>query len=378
MRTLIMTLIIVVVTLALLVGGAFLLAEPQAPAPLPEPTVPETTAPPETAAAEPTVPVQTEAPKMTVDAVPRYYQTDYPNVKFGNGTISTSGCSVTCLAMVATYLTDQEYLPDQMAYHFGSYGKNHVQRLEYGNAQMRLPNVRTDNVQDVLAGLREGKVAIAMMDYESLFTTTQHFIVMAGLTEDGKVVVNDPLESTHWEDVFMVKCYDEGFPESNVIKGFCGAWIYDKKDIPSEYIPFDASTPEQQESRYAGYVLTDEDNYYLASFLWAEARNESEEVQQAIAEVILNRVVSDKFPNTVSDVIRKGEYSGNCQKMPFAEVGMPQYRAVTAAMFGPHILPDTVHYFSIWETHGTPWGTVGPYTFLYSREKPTEQTNGGA
>ena len=43
--------------------------------------------------------------------VPRYFQTDYPYIKFGNGTIATSGCSITCLAMVATYLTDHEYTP---------------------------------------------------------------------------------------------------------------------------------------------------------------------------------------------------------------------------------------------------------------------------
>ena len=60
--------------------------------------------------------------KTEYSFVPSYFQTDYPYIKFGNGTIATSGCSITCLAMIATYLTDQEYTPVQMAYHFGRYG----------------------------------------------------------------------------------------------------------------------------------------------------------------------------------------------------------------------------------------------------------------
>ena len=80
-----------------------------------EPTVPETL-PAETAAQ--TEPPETQPENVSVDTVPRYYQTDYPYIKFGNGTIATSGCSGTCLAMVATYMTDTVYTPDQMAYHF--------------------------------------------------------------------------------------------------------------------------------------------------------------------------------------------------------------------------------------------------------------------
>lgn len=35
--------------------------------------------------------------------VPKYYQTDYKNVKYGTGTISTSGCAPTCIAMIVSY-----------------------------------------------------------------------------------------------------------------------------------------------------------------------------------------------------------------------------------------------------------------------------------
>ena len=132
--------------------------------------------------------------KTEYSFVPSYYQTDYPHIKFGNGTIATSGCSITCIAMMATYLTDQEYTPDQMAYHLGRYGKNNIERLNYGNEQMQLPHERCGDVREVLRALQEGKVAIVMMDNESVFTSEQHFIVLSGMTEEGRILVNDPME----------------------------------------------------------------------------------------------------------------------------------------------------------------------------------------
>lgn len=66
---------------------------------------PEMTAPVQTLPPETTLPPQTQPQKQTIDTVPRYLQTDYPYTKYGNGTIGTSGCSITCLAMVASPIT---------------------------------------------------------------------------------------------------------------------------------------------------------------------------------------------------------------------------------------------------------------------------------
>ncbi len=364
--------LMILVTMAIVVGVSFGMARWEGAPPEPvEPIISES-GQAETVISETIVPVEpapneTEEIVSAIDAIPRYYQTDYPYDKFGNGTISTSGCSVTCLAMVATYLTDRVYMPDELAYAFKNYGKNNIERLEYGNTQMKLPNVRTDNARDVFRALKEGKVAIAMMDGESVFTSTQHFIVLAGMTEDGTIMVNDPLGQSHAEDVYLQNGYANGFGEHDILRGFSGAWIYDKSDMQGNSFVFTVEKPEQKENRYQGYELTDEDIYILASFAWAEARNESEEVQQAVLEVLLNRVVSPEFPNTVRDVIYQGEFYDRTEKMQNAQVDFPQYRAVTAAMYGPYVLPEDVYYFSVWETRGESWGKLGSFTFLYSR-----------
>lgn len=381
MKRLVEMLLTIVLITALLVGGMFFLSKFEKGESEGSEKPVQTTAsateimattlaslPPETQPQ--TTPVETtQSAEQTFDTVPLYFQTDYPHVKFGNGTIATSGCSMACLAMVSSYLTETEYTPLQLAMHFGRFGKNNIERLIHGNEQMQLPNRRTDNVQEVLQALRDGKVVIAMMDDESIFTSEQHFIVLAGMTSDGKILVNDPFEPNYTADVYMKTCYEKGFGDYDIMRGFSGAWIYDKAAMPAEPFLYDASLPEQQKNRYEGYLLTDEENYILASFLWATCRKESEKTQQAVAEVILNRVMSPDFPNTVRDVIHRGEYSGAVAQMKKAEVDFPQYRAVTAAMYGPYVLPEDVYYFTEWEKNGEIWGEMGKYTFLHTKTK---------
>ena len=374
MRRFLLGLLTAVLTLAMLLIGGLLLAKREAGSQVirdvPEtiPPVVETTLPPEATEDQP-LPTETVPEKMAVDVVPLYYQTDYPYIKFGNGTIATSGCSITCLAMVATYLTDQEYTPPQMAYHFGSYGKTNIERLDHGIAQMQLPYQRSENIQEVLKALRSGKVVIAMMDDESVFTNEQHFIVLAGMNDAGKFLVNDPMETNYTKaDVHIRNAYDNGFEDYHLSQGFSGAWIFDKNDMPEEPFLFDASMPEQQENRYEGYTLTDEDIYMLACFVWAESGEETLEVQQAVAEVVLNRLVSDQYPNTVRDVIYNTELYRAVKKMDkWGEENFNPYMAVNAAMYGPYVLPEDICFYSDWEKGEDIWGQLGKYTFARKR-----------
>ena len=370
-----------VATLAVLLVVGLLLVDREPDAlPVPEETVaavPTETLPAvtETLPGE-TIPEETEAvPAAEIseagghNPIPRYYQTDYPYIKFGNGTLATSGCSVTCLAMMATYLTDAEYTPPQMAYHFGSYGKTNIERLDYGIAQMGLPYTRTENVQEVLQALRDGKVAIVMMDDESFFTTEQHFIVLAGMTADGKFIINDPLETNYEDgDLHIKDGYDNGFASFYLTQGFSGGWIFDKGAMPEDYVLYDASMPEQQENRYQGYTLTGDDIYTLACFVWAEAREEPAEVKQAVAEVVLNRLMSEKYPNTVRAVIQKTEFYRAVDAMSRVdEPGLEHYLAVDTAMYGPYILPEDICFYSQWEKGEEEWGKLGSYTFYRTR-----------
>ncbi len=343
------------------------------PAAVPETTetVPETTEPPtlppETLPPE-TLPPETEPEKTVFDYVPLYFQTDYPDVPFGNGTIATSGCGVTCLAMVATYLTDHEYTPPELAHHFGSYGENHIDRLNYGIEQMQLPYWHTYNAEETLQAVREGCVAIALMGETSIFTTEQHFIAITGMGEYGKFMVNDPMEANYTGSRHMKESFATGFSHIDLRAGFSGGWIFNKADMGPEPFLFDASLPQPRASRYEGYELSEEDIYTLACFVWAEAREETFETKQAVAEVVLNRVLSEEYPDTVWGILEETELSRALEPMTWVEEpGLEQYMAVDAAMYGPYILPEDICFYSDWEQGQEIWGVLGRYTFAKYR-----------
>lgn len=335
-------------------------------APVPQPTAAETTVPTETLPPETQVPTiaETEPEMLTYDTVPLFYQTDYPYVKFGDGTIATSGCSMTCLSMIATYMTDHEYTPDQLVYHFGKYGKTNVERLEYAAQQLGLPYEKNFDWRETQKALEEGKVAIVMENDRSPFTTGQHFIVLSGLTDDGLVIVKDPFEPNYSSEL-LIDGFLGGFHEYTITSGYSGGWVFDKSEMPDNPELYDARKPQQPETRYVGYELPEEDIYTLACLAWVQARNQPEEVQQAVLEVILNRLVSDEYPNTVDKVLWWSETFGSVYYLQNAKPDLPQYRAVTAAMYGPYVLPRDVLYYAPWQIGGEVWGQVGEYWFAY-------------
>ena len=146
--------------------------------------------------------------------------------------------------------------------------------------------------------------------------------------------------------------------------GFSGAWIFDKRDMPEDPFLFDASMPEQRENRYHGYTLSEEDIYTLACFVYAEALNEPPEAKQAVAEVVLNRIVSEKYPNTLHKVIHQSELYRAVSTMKYVdEPGQDQYMAVDAAMYGPYVLPEDICFYSAWQKGKEEWGKLGSYTF---------------
>ena len=295
--------------------------------------------------------------------VPLYYQTDYPNNMYGSGTISDNGCSVTCLAMVATYLTDHEYLPDELAGYFGGQAENNIDRLEMGAEAMQLPWEKLENFHKTMEALREGKIIIALMDSLSLFTDNQHFIVLTGINEDGLITVNDPFEP-NYEKWDLKRAFREGFKEGDICYGFSGAWAFDKSAMPEE--PFLYYEEDLRgEPRYPDIQLNSEDRQLLAKVIWVEAQGECEEGQQAVAEVVLNRMASPNFGNTLKGVIYG---AGQFRSVPFLDEAEPyqaQYEAIERAIYGPYVLPEDVVHFATFRTNDNVWGQIGGHIFCY-------------
>lgn len=118
-------------------------------------------------------------------------------------------------------------------------------------------------------------------------------------------------------------------------------------------------------SQYAGITLNDEEIDLLARIVWLEARGESFEGQQAVAEVVFNRILSEDFPDTLTEVIyEKGQFT-TVWDVHTAAPTNTQYRAIDAALNGPNILPLEVVFFSRAPQNDNIWGTIGNHVFCY-------------
>ena len=288
--------------------------------------------------------------------VPLYYQTDYPDVPYSDGTVATSGCSMASIAMVAAYLRQEEWSPADLARRFGNYEASNIQRMESAATVLDLPYRVEYDWYEVLDALCRGRIAIIIVDNRTEFTGTQHFLVLTGINSEGKIFVNDSYGPNYLKGE-LKDGFENGFDQNMILPGFGGAWIFD------EYIP-----KEKQESRYEGITLLEEEKYLLAKIIWLEARGESFEGQQAIAEIVLNRLVSDRFPDTIRDVIyAEGQFS-TVKFLDTAKPGELQYKAIECAMYQKSVLPMDVFYFGRAARTTKVWGKIGGHIFCYCEE----------
>lgn len=331
----------------------------------PEPVL--TTTPTETTAVTlppQTLPAETE-PEEPVNEVPRYFQTDYPYIRYGNGTMASSGCSLTCLAMAASWMTGEEYTPDMLAWTFGGYGENNVQRLDHAIAEMQLPCEPNHDWRLTKQALREGAIAILLVDERSEFTTSAHFILLTGINGEGRYVIHDPFKPNYSED-YLEEGFEKGFTEGQILAGLEGSWVFRKENMGSFRYPLE--TPPYIETRYEGFCPTPKDIDYLARFVWAAARDEDARTQQAVAELVLNRMVAGKYPDRVEDVMGQEELYVWYQQLSKAQLEAEHYEAVTNALYGPNILPRGVVHGAPWPVGGgEEWGKLGSFTFWFEK-----------
>lgn len=132
--------------------------------------------------------------------VPHLYQTDpeWASRPYAGGTIRERGCGPTALAMAYVALTGRDDLDPAAMADFSEQGGYAVDGMTAwalmtdGASQLSLTSEELPaDAERVRAALAAGKVVICSVRPGD-FTTTGHFIVLAGLTGDGGVEVRDP------------------------------------------------------------------------------------------------------------------------------------------------------------------------------------------
>lgn len=116
-----------------------------------------------------------------------------------SGTIGSSACGPTSLTMIVVGLTgDTSINPKTIA----DYSVSNGYRVENIGTSWCLMTTGAEhfglkgtqisiNANEISESLRNGKPIIASMK-KGHFTKSGHFIVLKGITEDGKIIVNDP------------------------------------------------------------------------------------------------------------------------------------------------------------------------------------------
>lgn len=160
--------------------------------------------------------------------IPLYLQQDYPYSKYGEYLLRSHGCGITSMAMLTTYMMDEEWTPPEMAKKYGHYNTLHgtdVTLFFYEPAAMGYYSSYTRSADEVHQALEEGYPVICLQT-KGYWTGGGHYIVLEKLNEDGTIQVRDSnvfnygkleghKEDKHtWESVYTHA------------KGY---WIMDKK-----------------------------------------------------------------------------------------------------------------------------------------------------
>lgn len=126
--------------------------------------------------------------------VPLYLQQDYPDAPFGDYKVSTHGCGITTLAMVASYLADDELTPAELAAQFGYYcGLRGSEIVMFDDTPAEMGfycQSRSYSWQQMDDALKNGQVVVSLQ-YYGYWTGGGHYIAMIELTDEGRYVVRD-------------------------------------------------------------------------------------------------------------------------------------------------------------------------------------------
>lgn len=118
--------------------------------------------------------------------------------------------------------------------------------------------------------------------------------------------------------------------------------------------------------RWKGIIITSEEIEVLARLAWREARGEGLLGMRLVIEVVLNRVLSDKFPNTVFEVLyQPGQFAPSDGALELGDItpGEDQYEAVMLAITETPILEPDVVFFATTPLYGEIFLHVGGHFF---------------
>ncbi|MDY3224729.1 MAG: peptidylprolyl isomerase [Candidatus Faecousia sp.] len=161
--------------------------------------------------------------------VPLYLQQDYPGTMYGGYPIRTNGCGITSMAMLASYMADDELTPPIMCARYGNYSHRHGTD---GMIFVKEPPVmgfylveQTYDPTVAWKALEEGHVVVSVQ-HPGYWTRAGHYIVLQEITENGLVRVRD---SNIYNYNRIPAHVNDEHTWGSITSAGSGFWIYDYK-----------------------------------------------------------------------------------------------------------------------------------------------------
>lgn len=136
------------------------------------------------------------------------------------------------------------------------------------------------------------------------------------------------------------------------------AIIYEPVLIPVEIEP-------ENTAYYKEITLTDEEWLLLGRMIYAEAGNQTDTGKRAVVEVIFNRLLDERFPDTLEGVVNApGQFTD--ASWVDEDRAKEQYSVIEAVLREDDpILRGDVVYFATYKANGTFYEQIGAHYFCY-------------
>ncbi len=161
--------------------------------------------------------------------VPLYLQQDYATTRYGAFPITTHGCGITTMSMLASYMADEELTPPEMCARFGRYcyvTGTDSKLFEAEPAGMGFFLLKkTFEWREAKAAMEEGHLVVCVQ-HKGYWTRGGHFLVLQEMKENEMLIVRD---SNIYNYGKLHGHKTDEFSWDTVIPAGMGYWIYDYK-----------------------------------------------------------------------------------------------------------------------------------------------------
>ena len=132
----------------------------------------------------------------------KQYEGSYAENSYWDGTIHSSGCGPTSIAILASGLTNSNYTPGDIAANM-SYTSYETLKQEMEVLGMSAEVIQNPSAETIQDNLKNGKVMLVSVNNNTIFTNNSHIMALVDINSSGQVYICNPGSGSlyGWYDV---------------------------------------------------------------------------------------------------------------------------------------------------------------------------------